>query len=107
MTTRHPAEKYFSVKLLFASKLPTPSLRPLCEERIVVIRAPNETAASIAAERYGHAEQHEYTNQDGDLVAWTLIRVEAIVELGKPTLKEGWEVASRYTRRSVQTLRPA
>ena len=99
-------EHWFAATLLFASKVGgTPSLRPLVEERIVLFQGRNTDAVKVAAMRYGRAEEHSYENAHGERVEWRFIGLEQLDELDVGTPKQGWEVASRFTRRSLRALR--
>ena len=100
-------EKLFAVTLLFRSHVgSTESLRPLCEERVVVFSAATPAEASVAARRYGRGEEHSYKNSSGELVQWTFVRVLGAQDIGPRPPIGGWEVASRFVRRRLATLRP-
>lgn len=97
-------EAWFAATVVFVGEIDgIPSLRPLCEERVALFRTCNESAARAAAHRYGEAQEHTYSNSAGEAVRWRFVGVEKIVELS-PVAEVGWEVASRYTRRSRRTL---
>jgi len=81
------------------------SLRPLCEERIVLFRATSKMAAQTVALEYGTNEAHSYQNGRGELVQWRLVGIDKLEELMPPDERDGWEVASRYVRRSQHILR--
>jgi hypothetical protein len=98
-------ERWFATTLLFKSGIAeVTSVRPLCEERVVLFRAETESNATALAAEYGRNEAHEYENVRGELVAWRFVGVEK-VEAVSPPENLGWEVASRFTRRSLRTLR--
>lgn len=98
--------QWFSVTLLFVSSVGNiRSLRPLCEERVVLFHARDEAATLDSARRFGESEAHSYKNSDGDAVEWKFLRIETIEALGVLPAEGGWEVASRYVRRSRGALR--
>src|SRR5690606_32190702 len=98
--------KWYSARLTFVSRIAgINSLRPLCEERVVLIRAPTESRARILATRYGHNEAHSYANARGEKVEWLFAKTEHLTELEPPPAHGGWEVASRFVRRRKRDLR--
>jgi hypothetical protein len=101
-TTR---EKWYSATVLFESAVSgSPSLRPLCEERVVLVQAANEARARAVVMRYAKEEQHSYPNVYGQAVAWRFIEIEKVEEAEKPD-SGPWEVASRFVRRRRKSLR--
>lgn len=97
-------DTWFATTLVFASEIAEiPSVRPLCEERVALFCAEDELAACAEARAYGEREQHSYLNSSGHRVNWRFVGIEKVVEL-LPTSSAGWEVATRYTRRSRRTL---
>lgn len=80
------------------------SLRPLCEERIVLFDTSDETQAVAAAHDYGIQESHSYENVRGELVTWVFAGVEK-VEVLSTSRPQGWEVSAKFVRKSVRTLR--
>lgn len=98
-------DTWFATTLIFISEIAEiPSVRPLCEERVVLFCVKDESVALAEARSYGEREQHSYLNATNDRVRWRFVGVEKIVEL-LPTSNIGWEVATRYTRRSWRTLK--
>lgn len=96
---------WYSATLIFRSHIAgETSLRPLCEERVVLFNVSNEHEALITAERYGRGEAHSYANADGEKVSWQLAGIENVHALSAPS-PEGWEVATKFVRRSWSTLR--
>jgi hypothetical protein len=97
---------WYAVTVLFCSYHgDVPSLRPLCEERVVLFRGGSEKVVRRAAIAYGKAEMHSYQNLYGELVEWKFIGIERVEILEPPRDANGWEVASRFVRRSARTLR--
>jgi hypothetical protein len=98
--------RWYSVVLLFSSSIgDVASLRPLCEERVVLFRSNTAGEIDAAARRYAEREQHSYQNANGETVNWRFHGIERIEPLAEPPANEGWEVSSRYARRSLATLR--
>jgi hypothetical protein len=96
---------WYSATLVFQSKIAQEtSIRPLCEERVVLFDANNELQAMSAAERYGRREAHSYTNAAGETVSWKLVGIDKLQVLESPAI-EGWEVSTKFVRRSWSTLR--
>ena len=96
---------WYAATLVFSSDVgDVPSLRPLCEERVVLFRAANEPLAAAAAGAYGSREAHSYRNTSGELVRWRFAGIDKIECLAGSPDQDGWEVASRFIRRSRQTL---
>jgi hypothetical protein len=57
----------FAANLLFQYGVDgKPSARPLCEKRIVVLKAPNAAAALLLAKQYRRRAQYSYRNADGN-----------------------------------------
>lgn len=99
-------EKWFAVTLLFKSVIGgTPSLRPLCEERVVLFRGEDERGVLTAARRYAQDEEHFYDNSRRERVDWSFVRIERVEALEPPSNGQPWEIASRYVRRSLTRLR--
>lgn len=99
------AATWYAATLVFSSHVgDLPSLRPLCEERVVLFRAANESLAAAAAAAYGSTQEHSYRNTYGELLRWRFAGVDKIECLPAPDEQNGWEVASRLIRRSRRTL---
>jgi len=95
---------WFSATLIFRSEIGgVRSIRPLCEERVVLFETSNEQEAIKAAEAYGRREAHSYANESGEEVRWQFVGIDKIHALDSPTA-EGWEVAAKFVRRSWPTL---
>jgi hypothetical protein len=92
--------KWYATTLLFESKVGgIESIRPLCEERIVLFRGASDAAVVAMAQRYGKQEEHSYRNNKGDNVQWRFARVDRVEEVEDPAPRAGWEVGSRFVRR--------
>lgn len=97
---------WYSVTILFASTSSSAqSLRPLCEERVVLCQAESEDLVRAEATRYGIAEQHSYRNVYGELIEWRFVQIEKIETLDPPRENKPWEVSSRFVRRSARVLK--
>lgn len=97
--------RWYSVSLTFVSRVgAVESLRPLCEERIVLFQASSEAEARALALKYGREAEHSYANPRGEVVEWRLAGVEAARELEPPLGNRGWEVGSRFVRRQRRRL---
>ena len=96
---------WYSATLIFRSKTAGEiSIRPLCEERVVLFKANSELQAAKAAERYGRREAHSYRNGAGETVSWEFAGIDDFQVLDSPAA-DGWEVRARFVRRSWSTLR--
>jgi hypothetical protein len=96
---------WYSATLVFQSKIAQEtSIRPLCEERVVLFHADSELQALKAGERYGRHEAHSYANAAGETVSWKFVGIDNLRVLDTPGV-EGWEVSARFVRRSWSTLR--
>lgn len=96
---------WYSTTLIFRSDIGgVTSIRPLCEERVVLFDTSDEQEALKAAEQYGRKEAHSYANVRGENVIWRFVGVDKIQALDSPST-EGWEVAAKFVRRSWSTLR--
>ena len=97
--------RWFAVRLLLRSHIGgTPSLRPLCEERVVLFRGPDEATVRTMATAYARGEEHSYANVYGEHVEWRFVAIEQVDALDDADPGKGWEVASRFCRRSLRTL---
>lgn len=97
---------WYAATLVFISDVgDVASIRPLCEERIVLFLSKNAARASAAAEAYGDNEVHSYRNTYGQLVRWRFAGIEKVERLQELPDSDGWEVASRFVRRSWRTLK--
>ena len=99
------SEAWFAATIIFASAVGGKrGLRPLCEERVVLFRIGSVGEATAAAERHARSEEHSYRNSAGDEVKWTFVAIEKVEDV-TPRMAEGWEVGSRYSRRSLHSVR--
>jgi uncharacterized protein DUF4288 len=90
---------WFGVNLLFRSIRPDEREdEALWEERVFVLRAPDEAMAHAEAERIGKAEEHDYQAADGGHVRWTFVQVERVYSVPSDSLESGTEVFSRFLR---------
>lgn len=75
----------YAAKLLFQFRVmigEDPGVRRLCEERIIIFKAPStETAIQIARMR-GSVAEHDYENGDGSHVHFELVGVRDMICLG-------------------------
>jgi hypothetical protein len=77
------AKNRYAAKLLFQFRvIGVVSVRRICEERIVTIRAANSKKALAAAKRYGRGKTLRYKNDEGREVRFELIGILDLVELG-------------------------
>lgn len=99
MTSEKQPSTWYSVTLLFESSVSgTLAVRPLCEERIILLLSTSEADSRRCATQYGKSEEHQYLNQAGDRVRWLFRSVEKVEEVELPA--DGlWIVASRFVRR--------
>ncbi len=105
-STINARERWYAVVLLFTSEIDSlVHLRPLCEERVVLFRGANQDDITRQSQEYGLAEQHSYKNERGQEVRWRFHQILTIDELEDPATDAGWEVASRFSRRSLRALR--
>jgi hypothetical protein len=91
---------WFAASLLFKSQRDDSSAEdPLWEEQIVLFEAENESKAAEKANQYGASTEHEYRNQNGQLVRWSFKQVERICKV-EAAFKDGTEIFSRFLRES-------
>jgi hypothetical protein len=103
---QHFGDRWYAATLIFSSSIAgVESLRPLCEERIVLFSAANVSGATALAMKHGLSEEHSYRNRRNELVRWRFIGVERVEAVPFDGAGGGWEVASRYVRRSRKTIR--
>lgn len=76
----------------------TASHPELHEESFVLLTADSLDEARVKAEARGRADEHEYTNADGEQVRWTLTELVDVAEVADRELGDGAEVYSRYFR---------
>jgi hypothetical protein len=96
---------WYSATLVFRSKISgEASIRPLCEERVMLFKANSELQARKAAERFGRREAHSYLNVAGETVSWEFAGIDEFQVLDSPAA-DGWEIRARFVRRSWSTLR--
>jgi hypothetical protein len=86
---------WYTAKLLFRSGIPHGDGRVLEEVSYRLIRADDEAAARSKAAALGRAEQHEYENDQGEVVAWRFLEVAELQDLCEAEIRDGMEVFSR------------
>lgn len=103
-TQRH-GNRWYVTTIVFCSFIAeVASLRPLCEERIVLFYASSVDEATVAAVKHGQSEEHSYINPQGELVTWSFMRVESVEAVPQDPANGAWEITSRYVRRSRKSL---
>lgn len=78
-------ELRFAAKLLFQYRVVSggeSNVMRLCEERIILIRAPTARKALSLAKRRGKAAQHRYRNDAGGLVHFEFVGLMDLLHLG-------------------------
>ncbi len=98
-------QTWFAATLLFRSSVHgEPSLRPLCELRVVLFRDTDEERVRRKAQEYGLKQEHAYPNGQGQRVRWRYVRIEQVEEILDQQTDGGWEVSSKFVRRSLASL---
>jgi hypothetical protein len=96
-TVRWPAmtQRYYSARLLHVALVggKRRGSKQLCDETVVIFRAPDHAAAFKHALKCGRSHEHEYRNEYRQIVRWAFVEVVAMKQLGR-TL-HGSEVSSR------------
>ena len=86
MTKQANVEKLrFSAKLLFQFRVVDEhgsNVMRLCEERIIVIRAPTARKALALAKRRGKSSMHSYKNDAGSMVHFEFLGIMDLLHLG-------------------------
>ena len=75
----------YAARLLFQFRVMVngnPGVRRLCEDRIIVLRAPGARAALAKAKLRGRAAEYQHPNADGTPVFFEFIGVTDLLELG-------------------------
>jgi len=85
---------WFAAKLLFETDAPHDDGRVLQEESIRLIQANDESQAHSKATHLGISEQHQYPNDQGEIVAWRFVSILEIQDLCEDNLFDGMEVFS-------------
>ncbi|MBP6264507.1 MAG: DUF4288 domain-containing protein [Nitrospira sp.] len=80
----------------------TPPIEPFWEESIVLIDAPDASAAMSKAEEIGRSKEHRYYVGEPSRheIHWGFVRVERIFEIDCSGFLSGLEVFSRFLRDS-------
>ena len=95
----------FAATLVFESRVgDIVGIRPLCEERVVVVTAADIDEARTVALRHGTSEEHSYMNTYGELVRWHFVGIDMIEPLEPPLDGLVWEVAWRLVRKGRRRL---
>lgn len=101
-------ERRYAAKLLFQFRVTygvTSGAMRLCEERIVVIRAPTARKALAAAKRKGRAARVTYRNDEGGTVHFEFVGIMDLLHLGTECGED--EVWYDITRRKLPMERAA
>jgi len=85
---------WFAAKLLLESTGGDEGGRVLQEESIRLIQATNESDALSKATDLGRAEQRQYPNEQGEIVAWHFVSFIEIQDLCEDNVFDGLEVFS-------------
>jgi len=102
----HESTGWYAVTLLFVSRVRgVPSLRPMCEERVVALQSDTREGVTRRVREYAKEEEHSYQNTYGEKVTWGYAGILRIEPIEEPTAGQVWEVASRYVRRGRSALR--
>lgn len=97
---------WFAVTMVFMSRIgKSRTLRPLCEERIVLFRADSKSEAGALGRKHGRSEEHSYEAVNGKRVTWSFIGIESIDDVTQHESNGPWEIGSRYVRRSLKRLK--
>lgn len=103
-----PQMNWYAATLLFASKIAgVESLRPLCEERIVLVQGAREEQVRAMLARYGRDQEHAYENDRGETVEWRYVDLVKLEPIDDPTRDGVQEIASRFVRKGLRSLRPS
>jgi hypothetical protein len=89
--------QWYSARVLIECTVDADS-DPLVDEQIVLFRATSDDEAEIAARAYGVAQEHEYLNELGDTVRWSLREIQDLAPVVMGPIASGWEVSSRLLR---------
>ncbi len=95
---------WYAAKLLFESNRPDDEGRILQEESIRLIQAGDEAEANSKASSLGIAEQHHYSNCDGEDVAWQFVSVLEIQDLSEASVSDGMEVFATMKWKSLASI---
>ena len=100
-----PRAMFNAATLLFASRVDqVDGLRPLCEERVVIVRGKNEMDVREKLARYGRTEEHRYENDRGEVVEWRYVCVAKLEPIEYPGRADVLEVATRFVRRGLRSI---
>jgi hypothetical protein len=81
---------WFAVTILFRSILSgSSSLRPLCEEQVVLFQSKTVAETRSAAISYARDVEHTYKNVYAEDVEWRFVRIERIDDLEDPASPQG------------------
>ncbi len=87
---------WFAAKLLFESSVRDDDGRVFQEESIRLIQAEDEAQANSKANILGPSEEHEYLNEQGEIVRWQFVCVLEIQDLSEESVFDGMEVFSTF-----------
>ncbi|WP_413937098.1 DUF4288 domain-containing protein [Nitrospira sp. BLG_1] len=79
-----------------------PPIKPLWEESIVLIEAPDDLRATEKAGEIGRSKEHSYyvDKPSRHEMRWEFIQVERVYEIDSSTFSAGLELFSRFLRDS-------
>lgn len=78
-------ESWYAATLVFTSQIGEKrARRPLCEERVVLVRALSEAHAATKLNEIGTAEGHAYENVHGERVVRRFVGIECIGPVDPP-----------------------
>ena len=96
---------WYSAKLLFRSTIDGSVVaQPLSEESIRIFRADSEHIAQLRAAEIGRDAEHEYPNENGEMVRWSFVAVLEVQDLCEGDLEDGTEVFSRLFREEESSI---
>jgi hypothetical protein len=95
MNPDEPSPQLYAALLLYEASSPADGFKPVYEETVTLINATSKEHATARAREFGTSREHQYLNQYGETVAWSLLRVVDISEIIAP-IGDGAEIYSRY-----------
>lgn len=94
-------ETRYSVVLLFEYCVTVGkrlAARRICEERIILVYAPNARAALARAKEYGKNDEIEYENTEGNRVRFRFVGVLDMIDSWGASPEEVWYTIRQYVR---------
>src|SRR5260370_17025488 len=92
---------WFAAKLVFESSLGNEGDRVLQEESIRLIQADGEIEARSKATQLGASEQLQFSNAQGETVAWHFVSLLEIQDLCEANVSYGMEIFSTMKRKTL------